>query len=515
MHLLSLNLWQLISGSEGVHESRKTWKILLLLLAIAFSLRLFLVIFPEVIYNDGTEYVRYAKQILSGNWKGSKAPPLYPVLIALASQLTSNFELAGIWVSVIFGTLTLLPVFFLGKAIFNEKVGILSALFAVVHPFLYLSSGSVLTESVYHFLLPMAVLFSWRVFREGRFWDIFLFSLFTALAYLTRPEALGYLFVFSFWILFIPPSGEARGWVKRVSILFIMVVCFLAFSFPYLRLLKEETGRWEISKKFSISLGSISEEESVPIENFTRAKKITLISFLKEPLTVVKRIVLGWFQSLYMFQRGFHPLLFLLAVLGFVWSIKGAASRKGSLYLLSYFIFYFAFLLPFFWVVRRYTSLISTLALPWASLGFIGLTGWISKRLKEEKWKTVFPTLLLIVILVVVFVQGRVTHGRQHRIIQREVGLWMKDNLPRDGKVMSRLPQEAFYAEMDWIRIPKGSYDEIMEIVQARGVRYILIDEKAREEWPCFYERAEKDLIRKRVWKKEVQQTILFEVPKK
>ncbi len=498
-----------------VHESRRTWKILLILLAIAFGLRIFLVIFPEVIYNDGTEYVRYAKQILSGNWKGSKAPPLYPVLIALTSRLTSNFELAGIWVSVIFGTLTIIPVFYLGKAIFNERVGILSSLFAVVHPFLYLSSGSVLTESIYQFLLPSALLFGWRVFQEGRFWNIILFSLFTALAYLTRPEAIGYLLVISFWILFIPPSGERRRWFQRVGIFFIMILCFLAFSFPYLRFLKEETGRWEISKKFSISMGSLSDEGTVPIENFTRTKNITLMSFLKEPLTVAKRIVVGWFYSLYMFQRGFHPLLFLLALLGFVWSMRGMSLKKGSFYLLSYFVFYFALLFPFFWIIRRYTSLLSTLALPWASIGFIRLTEEISKRLKEEKWRKVFPSLLLITVLVVVFIQGRVFHSRQHRDIQREVGLWMKDNLPRDGKVMSRLPQEAFYAEMDWIRIPKGGYDEIIEIARDQGVRYILIDQKAKEEWPGFYEKAEKDLIKKREWKRKLQWTILFEVPQK
>ncbi len=125
-----LGFLQLGSWSESDHGSRKTWKILIILLAIAFGLRLFLVIFPEVIYSDGTEYVRCAKQILSGNWKGSKAPPFYPVLIALASQLTPNFELAGIWVSVIFGTLVILPVFYLGKEMFNEKVGILSAVWA-------------------------------------------------------------------------------------------------------------------------------------------------------------------------------------------------------------------------------------------------------------------------------------------------------------------------------------------------------------------------------------------------
>jgi 4-amino-4-deoxy-L-arabinose transferase-like glycosyltransferase len=461
-----------------------------LLLAIAFLLRLFLVIFPQVIYSDGIEYIRSAKQILSGNWKGSKAPPVYPVLIVLASRWTPNFELAGIWVSAIFGTLTVIPVYYLGKRIFNEKVGTLSALFAVVHPFLYLSSGAVLTEAVYHFLLPTAVLFGWEAFRGGRLLNILLFSLFTALAYLTRPEAMGYLFVFGFWVLFIAPPQERRPGLKRVGIACLAILCFLVFSFPYLRLLREETGKWEISKKFSISVGSLSDERRTPIESFTRTKKITLVSFVKEPLTVLKRVVFGWFQALYMFSRGFHPLLFLLAVLGFVWSMRGLPSKKGSLYLLSYFIFYFGLLLPFFWIVRRYTSLISTLALPWASLGFIGLTEWITPRLKEGRWKKRFPVLFLLFVLVVIFIQGRLIPGGDHRLMQKEVGLWMKDHLPREDRIMSRLPQEGFYSEMAWVRMPEKSYEEILQIARSHHIHYVIVDERVMLYVPNFLEKA-------------------------
>jgi 4-amino-4-deoxy-L-arabinose transferase-like glycosyltransferase len=504
---------QIRQGEGAVQDERRTLTFLLLLLALAFVLRLFLVIFPEVIYSDGIEYIRAAKQILSGNWKGTKAPPLYPVFIALASRWAPNFELAGIWVSVIFGTLVVIPVFYLGKGIFNEKVGILSALFAVVHPFLYLSSGSVLTEAVYHFLLATAVLFGWRAFGDGRFWNILLFSLMTAMAYLTRPEAVGTFFVFSFWVLFIPPPQGRRPWLKRVAIVCLAVLCFLIFSFPYLRLLREETGTWAISKKFSISVGSLSEEGATPIESFTRTKKITLVSFVKEPLTVLRKIVFGWFQALYMFQRGFHPLLFLLAVLGFAWSIRGASSKKGTLYLLSYFIFYFGLLLPFFWIWRRYTSLISTLALPWASLGFFGLTEWLTPRLKEGRWRMKFPALFLSFVLVVIFTQGMVAHSRDHRLIQKELGLWMKDRLSKEGKVMSRLPHEAFYAERDWVRIPEKSYAEVIHEARAKNIRYLIIDDKAREMSPGFLENvSEEDLVRLANWKKKDQTSILYEV---
>jgi hypothetical protein len=41
---------------ESEPERRNFWKILLLILAFTFDLRLFLGLFPEVIHNDRTEY---------------------------------------------------------------------------------------------------------------------------------------------------------------------------------------------------------------------------------------------------------------------------------------------------------------------------------------------------------------------------------------------------------------------------------------------------------------------------
>jgi hypothetical protein len=57
------------------------WKILLFLLALGFALRVFLVIYLETIYYDGTEYVRHAKEFLAGNWTAGKPTPAFPAFI--------------------------------------------------------------------------------------------------------------------------------------------------------------------------------------------------------------------------------------------------------------------------------------------------------------------------------------------------------------------------------------------------------------------------------------------------
>ncbi len=501
---------------ELERKRRRHWKILLLLLAFAFVLRLFLVISPEVIHNDGAEYVRHAKQISLGNWSEGKSPPLYPLLIAGVQVITRDYEMAGIWVSVIFGALLVLPVFYLGRTIFNETAGILSALFVAVHPFLYMSAGSVLTESIYHFLLATSVLFGWYAFTKARFSHIILFSFFSTLAYLTRPEAVGFLFIFTIWVLLVNPTGEGRRWVKRVGIILLAILGFLAFSSPYLIQVRKETGRWELSRKASVSIGSLSEEEEAPsIETIKRKKGLTLSSFIKNPLAVSGKIGLGFLLSLYKFQQVYNPILFFLAVWGFIFLLKEKKrhSLKLSFYLMAYLIFFFGLVFPFFWVTRRYTSQMISISIPWAACGFLESAGWLHRRWGGSVSLKKFSIFLLIFLLAGLFIQGRVTHSREIRIIRKEAGLWMKDHLPRGVKIMSRLPQEAFYAELAWMRIPEESYEKILRVARSNGAKYLIIDDHIEKDSPGFWRNLKgEDLVLLKDLKREDQRMVVFEI---
>ena len=505
-------------GGSG-SSRRRICGLLLLILALSFCLRVFLILYPEVIHNDGTAYVHHARLISSGDWSGKKSPPLYPFLTASFRTLTGDFELAGIWVSVVLGALIVLPVFYLARTIFDEKVGFLSALLAAVHPVLYISSGSVLTESTYHFFLATSVLFGWVAFRGGRVANILLFAFFTTLTYLTRPEAIGFLMVFSAWVLWFNPPGERRRLVKRVGMIVIAVVGFLVFSSPYLIQIRKETGRWGISKKASFSIGSLSEEEGAPSIDTIKKKGLTLSSLVKNPLPVLGKASVGFFESLYKFQQVYNPILFLLALFGLAVVFKRGSpnSKKGSLYLIAYFIFFFGLVLPFFWVTRRYTSQLISIAIPWAACGCLEGMEWADRRWSRREGRKGrrigLSAVLFSLLLIVLFIQGRPMHPREHRLIQREAGLWMKDHLPRGAVVMGRFPQEAFYAELPWARMPLESYEEILQKARARGVRYVIIDESFEKDSPEFWQKSKgEDLIRLEEWKRKGRRIILFQL---
>ncbi len=495
---------------------RRRWKILLLLLAFAFVFRLLFVLSPGVIHNDGTEYVRHAKELALGNWSAGKSPPLFPALIAGFQVITRNFEMAGIWVSVIFGTLLILPLFYLGRAVFNETVGILSALFGAFHPFLYSSSGAVLTESSYHFLFAASVLFGWYAFTKARFSYLLLFSFSTTLAYLTRPEAIGIPVVFSVWTLFTnPPSGERR-FVNRVGIILIAGISFLAFSFPYLYQIRKDTGTWGISKKAAISIGSLSSEEAAPsLETLRKSKGITLSSLMKHPLAVIGKVGAGIVVSLYRFFYSYHPAFFILGVVGWVFLLKreNAYRRKGNFFLLAHLIFYFALVFPFFFITKRYTSQMVSISIPWAAFGFLESTEWLHRRWAKGVPLKKFSVLLAVFLLAGLFTQGIVTHAREHRTLRKEAGLWMKDHLPRESRIMSRLPQEAFYADLPWILFPKKNYEEVLAVARCNGVQYLIVDEDIEQESPGFLREMKKeDLVFLKDFETEKRRMAIFKI---
>jgi len=500
-------------GSKG----NSHWKVLLLIMALAFSLRIFLALYPEVIHSDGVEYIRYAKEVLSGNWLGGKANPGYPVSIAFVYTLIKNYELAGIWISIIFGILLVIPVFYLGREIFNERVGIISGLVVAVHPFLYTFSGSVLTESTYQFFLATSVLFGWYAFSKGKFYHVLLFGLFTSLAFLTRPEAIGLIFIFSVWMFFFSPSKKKRYWPKRVVLILVALLTFLVFSSPYLIQIRKETGKWSISRKVDISIGSFSEMENLPSLHELRPwrKGLPLLSLLKDPLSLLETVGTGLLKSFYRFQQVFNPILSFFAVIGWIGIIKNRSlySLKANFYIMTYHFFYFGLVFSILLATRRYTSQMISISIPWAAFGFWMSLEWVHSRWKFVGNKERLAKILVILLLLILFIQGIMGYSRGHRLIQKEAGLWMKDHLPRGVKIMSRLPQEAFYAELSWTGIPRKTYEEVLEIARSKGVRYLVLDEGTEERSPGFWGKLKKeDLILLKDWNKQDQKIVIFEI---
>jgi len=508
---LSRDTFSLVSGkSESFRHS-----LLLLPLLLALLLRLPLLIWPEVIYNDSTIYVRAAKGILEGKWAETIVPPFYPMLIAAAQFVTDDFELAGILISVIFGTLLIIPVFYLGRELYDARVGMIAALMATVQPYLFKYSGSVLTESIYYFLVAAMVLTALRCFNTGKFLYAALFGALTSLSYLVRPEATGFLIVFWVWILLATPLNTRRPFMHRITIVILASLTFIALCSPYLIAIRKELGRWELSKKVSITVGTGEGEDALevlPGEAFKK-QQITIHSFITNPFPFAKAVGLGFFNAFYKFQQSLSPVLFLLMIWGFVRRIGMYHPWKQNLFVLSFVIFLFCFVLPMFKISPRYTSHMAPLAIPWAAYGFLGVIEAVRSRVKTERISEKILCIVLVLMMSGLLVQGVVQRKREHRTIQRQAGLWLKNNLPRGEKLMSRTVQEAFYADMELIFMREGTFEQTIEKARSQSVRYIIVDEKIKEIIPDFWVKTDqRGLKLLNSWEGKKRKISLFEI---
>ena len=97
--------------------------------------------YVQVIENEGADYARLARNLLSGNgYVGMLGgpetifPPLYPVLIGALSVVTGDTEVAGRLISMAMGTLLPVPMFLLTEMVFDRRAALSAAFLVAIVP---------------------------------------------------------------------------------------------------------------------------------------------------------------------------------------------------------------------------------------------------------------------------------------------------------------------------------------------------------------------------------------------
>lgn len=222
---------------------------LILLILIALVIRIIAAQNAGMIAKDGIKYLQMAGHFSRGELDKGLAEdfhPLYPLLISPIYPLFSEAERAGQFVSVILGTLTLIPVYFLGLKIFNFPTAVIASLLFACQPYLVRTSAEVLSEATYIFFYATTIALGWQALTSKKICYYFLASTTGSLAYLARPEGIGTLFILALWVL----ASRVRG--RRLAAITSMSLAFLLVAFPYLFYLKLETGSWMLTKKKSL-----------------------------------------------------------------------------------------------------------------------------------------------------------------------------------------------------------------------------------------------------------------------
>ncbi len=506
----------MIDRTIGFFKSLNERELLLLLLGVTFGLRLYAVLMAQGIAIDSAEYGFVARDFLKSHYpKGlsSIVPPFYPFLISLFSPDTAHVELAGRLLSLFFGTLGIIPVFYLVREAVGQKVAIFSALFYAFHPYLVTYSGMLLTEATYWGLLVLSVYFFWTGLKKEKVWRAMSSGFFLGLAYLTRPEGIGYVFVYAIWI--IVDGGLKKNWLKRSIFIGALILTVSIFVLPYVIYIHQETGRWLISKKAVAIQSDLLKKSPEQVDPSLGIEQNKPVNEGSKILWVAHNIVRFLPSVTYRYLRAYHFSLWLFLFFGLI-----RVRRKGidyELFIASLVLFHLVSLSTFLPSSIRFSVPVIPFSLLWAGTGILEMKRYLEKIKGAHAEKVIF---LFVFVVILSQLPQSLKPERSFRAEQKKVGVWLKQNTPPDAIIMSNSPQEAFYADREFKPLPQGiptpenpgkSYNEIIRYGKTKGVRYILVNKNTHETNPDFIESIQPTDL-KEIFRRADGGSIIYEV---
>lgn len=152
-------------NNEGGVISKKDILIILCLFSIAFLIRVFGVSNVVIVWDEWLYWTR-AFEILANNWiptaKVFSGPsPFFPYLEAMVTLLFDGDLNTLRMISVIFGSLTVPFLYLFGKAMYNRKTGLLSALFLCFSAYHAVYSRIIMYEAFTLFFVTAFLYFFW------------------------------------------------------------------------------------------------------------------------------------------------------------------------------------------------------------------------------------------------------------------------------------------------------------------------------------------------------------------
>ena len=186
------------AGSASDLDLRQDLGWLVLLVLLAWGVRLGTLLRTSVIVNDGPTFLGIAQNMLEGNWQvalSAHQHPGYPLMTALLSNAAGDLQTAGEWISLAAGSLAVAALYFFLIQAWNRRVAVFGSFLLVVNPYAARLSADVQSDSLYLLLFLSSIGLLFGALRSQRSLWVLAAGLVSGLAYCVRPEGLGVVVV--------------------------------------------------------------------------------------------------------------------------------------------------------------------------------------------------------------------------------------------------------------------------------------------------------------------------------
>ncbi|HUU40665.1 MAG TPA: glycosyltransferase family 39 protein [Desulfatiglandales bacterium] len=508
----------------------------ILIILLGFAIRLFSFHYTYIINPDGVLYIHQARAIYYGLKDSILTCSMgylsnYSILIVLGYKIFGDWEVAAKSVSLFFGTITLVPLYFLLDRFFRKEITLLATLAFALIPVFVDKSVDVVRDPVYWFFSVLGLYLFVSQIEKRNYRYLILSSLCFLMAAWARIEAILFVLVSLIYILFVSQDRK----IQKTSIFAMPVVLVLLlgmFGSMIFHMPTSDFHRgYEVTTKFSAPIIEYKNLRQSLAELMNQPLDHNLPGFLHKARHLVWLIALGTLVK-YAVAAFFYPLffIFIIGFGGILTRIKEdrrilylgliAASGLLLLYLhvlqtwMMYNRFWAIFILPFFIVIGFGLEKIN-----------------VFLRSKFNLRESVALSILCLLILTSSLPKNLKTRETD-KLVFKEIGELVAEREGNDKEIKVATSTHSirwisFYANLNYKGAPcpeenydleniigKG-YEEFVKNLKRRGIRYLLWEEK---HWPkqgsyVLDTGNMKDFVRLGAWSHpDTGSLILFEV---
>ncbi|MCC6794965.1 MAG: glycosyltransferase family 39 protein [Candidatus Hydrogenedentes bacterium] len=432
------------------------WRECALWLAAAFLVRvLFYLISPQVIDSaDSILYLDAAQKIYETRLDElyPRIPMLYPACSAFAREFVSDIETAAIFVSLVSGTLLLIPILLLSNRLHGRSAARYSAMIVTLWPWLVDYSCRVAPEALY-MTLWFAAIYAVLAISRGKAWVWPALAFCLICLYHARPEGI----VTAIAVIvagLIPEQDRKRTAIRLVPIVLLLIVSISA-NYWFVHRLAVNSG---IAPRLSI--------DSIQYSLFDRgadsARTALRLAFNVIPTMI--GIVLGPLALVGIFAKAdrnrdykYDAGVALVAAAQF---IAAALSTFAE---------------------PRYVMATIVATSLWSARGAAVLA---AKAAASVRWRALrFAPAALIVATMSIGMYPNIVPPllgeMSYKPLEYKIaGKWMRDNL-EPGLIMSRKPQVGYYANMATSGpAPDDTLEKIHQRLLESDFKYLVVDER-------------------------------------
>jgi len=482
----------------GIYRSAIEWILastlskLTFLVSIALFTRAIHFFQNQVIANDGVFYIQLAKLFSEGKYEQIPFSfNLYPFLLIPIHGLVGDWELSGRLVSITFSTLAVIPIFLLGRSLYDEKVGWFASIFYLFLPNSLRYSSEVLRDPAAWFFLVLTLWLAWIGAQKNRSILFGAASMSAGLGSMIRAESLA---LWSILILFIAFRKREGISFKRRSfnVALFMLVFPIVFS-GFLFFMNNHSSQKGFNALHLYPLFFLKNYTSISLQSQDHIgaigdkvyKSLPFASKNFIELASSHRIILNASEVVYKFVKSAN-LLIILILFG-LWKRKKQGFELADWYLFCSWATLFGISIAYAMQVNYFSTRHGlTLVIPglfFAGHGLIYAAEILSVRTGRfsPKWAPVKKHLLPILasLMIFVFIIQALPADRVDRIPMKKIGLGLKEKGYHGSTIMgpARLSRLVFYADGRFIEMP-DSWENVAQSIRRDGVRFIVVDVK-------------------------------------